>query len=75
MKTANLKRGIGILAQAEIIKGKSDQEALAIVLAYFPDAKTTIECIEWYRSKLRTAGYDVPASAEARRKPHLRLAA
>jgi len=67
------RRGIGKVAKAEIIKGGSDEEALAEVKRIFPDAETTIQCIEHYRSKLRKNGYDVPTSAEARRAPRLRL--
>ena len=67
--------GIGKVAEAEIIKGASDEEALMVVLSYFPDAKTTIKCIEHYRSKLRSGGYYVATSAATRRKPSLRLIA
>lgn len=69
------KLGIGKVAQAEIIKGKTDEEALAEVKRYFPDEKTTIQCIEYYRSRLRKSGYAVPTSAEARHAPRLRLVA
>jgi len=73
--TYHPKRGIGKIAEAEIIKGKTDEEALAEVKRYFPDAKTTIQCIEHYRSKLRKEGYDLPTSSEARNKRRLRLVA
>lgn len=72
-KAQNL--GIGILAEAELLKGASDEEALIVVINYFRDAKTNINCIKWYRSKLRKRGYDVPTSAEARQKPNFRLVA
>ncbi len=73
MTKMNRKRGIGIVAGAEIIKGATDGQALAVVLAHFPDARTTLDCIRWYCCRLKKAGFDVPTAAEARRKPNLRL--
>lgn len=74
--TDHPKRGIGIVAKAEIIKGRTDEEALAEVIRTFPDAHTTIQCIESYRSRLRSSGYhNIPTSAAARRGPRLCLVA
>lgn len=56
---------IGIIAKGEIAKGHSDEEVLATVWANVPDSETTIECIQWYRSKMRSRGLPVPTSKEA----------
>ena len=66
MARGKRKRGIGIVAEAEIIKGAADEAAVAAVKRQFPDADTSIECIRWYRSRLKRAGYGVPTSAEAK---------
>ena len=70
MAKARRKRGIGIVASAEIIKGASNELTLAVVKDYFPDASTSIDCIKWYRSRLNKAGYNVPKSTEARLRPN-----
>lgn len=57
--------GIGETANRLIRKGATNQEALAEVLRLHPDAKTTLNCIRWYRSKLVCDFEDVPSSREA----------
>lgn len=44
---------IGDVARDALIAGASDEKALAAVLEEFPDAKTKIASIKWYRSQLR----------------------
>ena len=56
-----VKRGIGTVAREAILAGKSDKEALEIVLAEFPDASTSKSSIAWYRNDLRQKGHSVPA--------------
>ena len=45
-------QGVGAFAKEMILAGKSNAEALAAVLAKFPDAKTTTGCIAFYRTAL-----------------------
>ena len=45
-------QGVGAFAKEQILAGKSNAEALAAVLAKFPDAKTTTGCIAFYRTAL-----------------------
>jgi len=47
---------IGDVAKKAIVDGASDKEALAAVLEAFPDAKTKIASVKWYRSQLRKQG-------------------
>lgn len=39
-------------AYAELAKGKSNEEVLAVVLRRHPNAHTTLGCISYYRSKM-----------------------
>ena len=57
--------GIGETANRLIRKGATNQEALAEVMRIHPDAKTTLNCIRWYRSKLVCDFEDVPSSRQA----------
>lgn len=58
------KRGVGTAAMEAIREGKTNEEALAAVRTEFPDAKTTLASINWYRNKLRNDGEDVPTARE-----------
>ncbi len=53
---------IRLTAETAIAAGKSNEEVLAVVQKAFPEAKTTLGCVRWYRSKLVT---DAPAAASA----------
>jgi hypothetical protein len=44
---------IGDVAREALEAGASDEEALAAVLEEFPEAKTKVASIKWYRSQLR----------------------
>ena len=56
------KRGVGTVAVEAIKAGKTNEEALEAVKAEFPDAKTSLASINWYRNKLRSDGEDVPTA-------------
>lgn len=45
-------QGVGAFAKELIMAGKSNSDALAMVLARFPNAKTTTGCIAFYRTAL-----------------------
>lgn len=45
--------GIGGVAKKSILSGKTNDEALADVLAAFPTAATSMRSISWYRAQLR----------------------
>ncbi len=50
------KRGVGTVAVEAIKAGKTNEEALEAVKGEFPDAKTSLASINWYRNKLRSDG-------------------
>lgn len=50
------KKTIGSVAIAAIKDGKSNEEALEAVKAEFPEAKTSLASINWYRNTLRANG-------------------
>lgn len=50
------KRGVGDVAVEALKAGKTNEDALAAVRAEFPDAKTSLASINWYRNKLRSEG-------------------
>jgi hypothetical protein len=62
------KRGVGDAAIDAIRAGKTNEEALDAVKAEFPDAKTSLASINWYRNKLRSDGEKVPTARELRKK-------
>lgn len=60
-----VKRGVGTVAIEALKARKTNEEALAAVQAEFPEAKTTLASVNWYRNKLRTDGDEsVPTSRE-----------
>lgn len=61
------KRGVGDAAIDAIRAGKTNEEALEAVKAEFPDAKTSLASINWYRNKLRSDGEKVPTARELRK--------
>lgn len=54
--------GVGDLAKALIRDGKSNEEVLAAIKAQFPEAKTSMASVNWYRNNLRTLGENVPTA-------------
>jgi len=53
---------VGDVAKDLIRGGKTNEEVLAAIKEQFPDAKTSMASINWYRNKLRTDGEDVPTA-------------
>lgn len=51
------KTNIGAVARTAILKGKSNEEALAAVMKAFPDCSSNAGCMAWYRNKLKKEGY------------------
>lgn len=62
------KRTIGSVAVEAIREGKTNEEALEAVKAEFPDAKTSLASINWYRNKLRSDGEKVPTARELKKQ-------
>jgi hypothetical protein len=59
-KTAGASGGkstIGSVARAAILAGKTNDEALAMVMGAFPDCSSNLGCMAWYRNKLKKEGY------------------
>ena len=56
--------GVGDVAKELIRGGKTNEEVLAAVKEQFPDSKTSMASINWYRNKLRSDGEDVPTARE-----------
>lgn len=67
-KKAAPKRGVGTVAVEAILVGKTNEEALAACREAFPEAKTSLASINWYRNKLRAEGKDVPTARELKKK-------
>lgn len=65
---------IGEIARAYIVTGHSDEETLKVVKRTYPNSKTSLACIRYYRSQLRGEGHPVPTSSEARKVFRLPLA-
>lgn len=57
---------IGSVAREAILAGQSNKEALETVKGQFPDCKTTMNSINWYRNDLRKKGHDVPSPKKAK---------
>lgn len=62
------KRGVGDVAIEAIRAGKTNEETLAAVKKEFPESKTTMASVNWYRNKLRQDGEKVPTSRELKAK-------
>lgn len=56
--------GVGDVAKQLIRDGKTNEEALAAIKEQFPEAKTSMASINWYRNKLRADGEKVPTARE-----------
>ncbi len=59
--------GIGDIIREAIREGKTNAEALEIVLGLKPDANTTLASVNWYRNKLRKMGEDIPTSRDLKK--------
>ena len=56
--------GVGDVAKDLIRGGKTNEEVLAAIKEQFPDAKTSMASINWYRNKLRGDGEEVLTARE-----------
>ena len=56
--------GVGDVAKDLIRAGQTNEQVLAAVKEQFPEAKTSMASINWYRNKLRGDGEDVPTARE-----------
>lgn len=63
-ETKTPKRGVGTVVKEAIRDGSTNEEALAVVQAEFPHAKTSKASVNWYRNKMRADGEDVPTARE-----------
>ena len=61
------KRGVGTVAVEAISAGKTNEEALAAVKAEFPEAKTTLASVNWYRNKLRSEDKSIPTARDLKK--------
>jgi type II secretory pathway component PulF len=61
------KRNVGNAAVDAIRGGSSNEEALDAVKKEFPDAKTSMASINWYRNKLRAGGEKVKTAREIKK--------
>ena len=62
------KVGVGTVALEAIRAGKTNEEALATVRAAYPEAKTSLASINWYRNKARSDGEKVLTARELKKK-------
>lgn len=61
------KRGVGTVAVEAIRAGKTNDEALAAVKSEFPEAKTTLASVNWYRNKLRSEDKSIPTARDLKK--------
>lgn len=58
-------QGIGKFCKELIAEGKTNAEILAAVAEQFPTAKTTANCVAYYRAKMAAAAKAMPADEAA----------
>ena len=58
-------QGVGAFCKGLIVEGKTNAEILAAVATTYPTAKTTANCVAYYRAKLAKAGKETPADPAA----------
>lgn len=61
------RKGVGSVAREAILAGKSNEEALAAVQKAFPDRKTSMASINWYRQQLRKENKRVKSARELKK--------
>lgn len=61
------KRGVGTVAMEAIRAGKTNEEALEAVKGEFPDGKTTLASVNWYRNKLRSEDKSIPTARDLKK--------
>jgi hypothetical protein len=57
-------QGIGVFCKSLIAEGKTNAEILEAVAAQFPTAKTTANCVAYYRAKMKLAAAPVEEVTE-----------
>lgn len=57
-------QGVGVFCKGLIAEGKTNAEILAAVAVQFPTAKTTANCVAYYRTKMK-AVVETPAEETA----------
>ena len=62
------KRGIGTVIKEAILANKTNEEALALAKAEFPNADTSVSTVSWYRNQLRKDGHAVPTARELKKQ-------
>jgi len=58
-------QGIGAFSKGLIAEGKTNAEILEAIAEQFPTAKTTANCIAYYRAKMKKAADAMPADEAA----------
>jgi hypothetical protein len=61
------KRGVGTVAREAIAAGKTNQEALEAVQAEFPQSKTSLQTISWYRNSMRKTDKSIPSGRSVKK--------
>ncbi len=61
------KRGVGDAAMDAIKAGSDNEQALAAVMEEFPEAKTSLASINWYRNNLRKTDKTIPTARELKK--------
>ncbi len=61
------KRGVGTVAREAIAAGMSNEDALAAVKAEFPDSKTSLQTVSWYRNSMRKDDPSIPSGRNAKK--------
>lgn len=61
------RRGVGTVAKEAIAAGKTNEEALAAVQAEFPESKTSLQTISWYRNDMRKKNPAIPSGRQAKK--------
>ena len=61
------KRGVGTVAMEAIRDGLTNEQALEAVKAEFPDAKTSLSSVNWYRNKMRQDDKSIPTSRQLKK--------
>jgi len=61
------KRGVGTVIKERLRAGSTNEAALEAVKAEFPEAKTTLATVSWYRTNLRSTGEKVASAREVKK--------
>ena len=61
------KRTVGEAVLQLMLDGSTNEETLEAIKKDFPDNKTSMSSITWYRNKFRQDGHDIPTARELRK--------